>query len=240
MAKKSGPFAATTLEPKMASFLSHFKADRDFPDDRWSFVTEKPVLREFVAFYAPFDEDFHKYKLPRKPYPLEPSCPTCREQSSEVSVFIFEKDEAAEELQENAWRFIAANFEEVESELKQKLLAVHKRGIELIKAEIADGGPYGDHWAFIKSKIPEPSRSIECFFKLVGVSLASSGPDDHAYVGFEFQSAWDKDHGLQIIMHKDKVHCSAGMTELIFPGKDIEAAIRAIQSYELDACDRKL
>lgn len=224
----------------MASFLSQFKPDREFPEERWSFVTEKSVLQDFVALYAPFDEDFHNYKLPRKPYPLEPSCPTCREATGELSVFIFERDEATEELQENAWRFIEANSAAVESQLKQKLLAVHKRGIELIEEEIADGGPYERHWAFIQSKIPESATSIECFFKLVCVSLASIGPDDHAYVGFEFQSAWDKDHGLQIIMHKDKVHCSAGMTELIFPGKDIEAAIRAIQSYELDACDHKL
>lgn len=224
----------------MASFQSQFKPDREFPDERWSFVTEKPVLRDFVALYAPFDEEFHKYKLPRKPYPLEPSCPTCREASSELSVFIFERDGAAEEFQENAWRFIEANSAAVESQLKQKLLAVHKRGIELIKDEIADGGPYTDHWSFIQSKIPDSAASIECFFKLVGVSLASNGPDHHAYVGFEFQSAWDKDHGLQILMHKDKVLCAAGMTELISPGKDIEAAIRAIQSYELDACDHKL
>ncbi len=224
----------------MASFLSQFKPDREFPDERWYFTAPKTVLRDFVALYAPFDEDFHKYKLPRKPYPLEPSCPTCREATGELSVFIFEKDEAAEESQENAWGFIEANSAAVERNLKQKLLAVHKRGIELIKEEIADGGPYGAHWAFIQSKIPEFARSIECFFKLVGVSLASIGPDDHAYVGFEFQSAWDKDHGLQILMHKDKVLCAAGMTELISPGKDIEAAIRAIQSYEFDACDHKL
>jgi hypothetical protein len=40
---------------------------------------------------------------------------------------------------------------------------------------------------------------------LSALHIMDSDKDDFAYVGFEFNCDWDKEHGIGIMMHKDKV-----------------------------------
>ena len=47
------------------------------------------------------------------------------------------------------------------------------------------------------------------------ISLAKTGHDVLSYIGVEFQSGWDQDYGLEIVMQKDRGHAAAGMIELM-------------------------
>ena len=224
----------------MSDFLKQFKPDKEFPDDRWFFTAPKPFLKDFISEYAVFDEDFHTYKLPKKSYPIEPSGVDSRVVDPNVPVFIFDKNPDATELRQNAWEFIIANAEAIEEKLIAKLASVQTQGLALLKEELEDGGPYEVHWKMIQSKIPNTETAIGKFFKLVSIVLDASGLEDHAFVGFEFQTSWDKDHGLEIVMHKDRVLAKAGMTELVSGyGSTIEG-IKGTQQHDLEPGDHKL
>lgn len=225
----------------MGEFLDQFVADPEFPDVRWIWWTTKPVLIDFVSECAPFDEEFTDYKVKKgRQYPLEPSCPSCKVQDSVLGVFVFERSSDCEVLQENAWSFLRDHSNEIEVKLLEKLTIIQRQAIELLEEEIADGGPYASHWAKICAEIPDPHVALNRFYKLVGITLAGTGLADHAFVGFEFQTAWDKDHGLEIVMHKDRILAKGGMTELISGYGSVIDGIRATQGYELDTCDYKL
>jgi hypothetical protein len=225
----------------MSEFLAQFRPDPEFPEDRWVWWTSKPVLVNYVSEFAPFDDQFQNYKIPKKrPYPLEPSCTWCSVADFEVAVFIFENDLEAVSSQQRAWDYLVANAALVEHKLAQKLTFIQRQCLDQLAQEIAEGGPYADQWEIIRSKVPSPETDLNRFYKLVGITLASSGLDNLAFVGFEFQTAWDKDHGLEIVMHKDRVLAKAGMTELISGYGSVLDGIKGTQAFELDPCDFKL
>lgn len=224
----------------MSDFLKQFKPDNEFPDERWYFTAPKPFLKDFVAEYAVFDEDFHTYKLPIASYPVEPSGVDARVGDANVPVFVFDQSPEATGLRQNAWDFLLANAQAIEVKLLAKLASVQAQGLALLMEELEDGGPYGAHWNLIQSKIPNAETAIDKFFKLVAIVLDGSGLEDHAFVGFEFQTSWDKDHGLEIVMHKDRVLARAGMTELLSGFGSSIAGIKATQEFDLAPGDFRL
>lgn len=196
-------------------------------------LTTKPVLINAIAEYAPFDEEFHTYKLGRaNPYPLEPSCPSCRVVDDQVAVFTFERNAAKIDKQEKAWEYLLENASVIESALRRRLVSVQAASISQMDEELADGGPFQEHWDMIQRAIPNPTTNIDRFFKLVGICLATTGLDECGFVGFEFQTAWDKDHGLEILMHKDRVITMGGMTELMNTEGSMIERIKATQQYD--------
>ena len=51
-------------------------------------------------------------------------------------------------------------------------------------------------------------RSPDDFKRLMGLGIVHVLPvwkDDFAYIGFEFGCSWDNEHGLGVMMHKDRV-----------------------------------
>jgi hypothetical protein len=219
----------------MSDFLARFKEDPEFGDSRWMWMTKKPVLVNAIAEFALFDEEFHTYKLGKaQPYPLEPSCASCRVADDQVAVFTFEQDASNSKAQENAWEYLVENASTIEVALRRKLVSIQANCIVQMEEELADGAPYQDHWDMIQRAIPNPATEIDRFYKLVGITLATTGLDECGFVGFEFQTAWDKDHGLEILMHKDRVIAMGGMTELMVTDGSMIERIKAVQQYEPD------
>ncbi|HLO99902.1 MAG TPA: hypothetical protein VK171_15005 [Fimbriimonas sp.] len=226
----------------MSEFYARFSPDPEFPDERMMWVTDKPVLKDFVAEFAVYDPDFLSYRLPKgKPYPLEPSGTAAHIASDEVGVFLFEWSDEAAALQQAGWEYLIANAGVVDSALKQKLRSIQAKCLALHEEEIEGAGFLVKHWAKIQAQLRSGAEeAIDQFYKLVGISLAASGLDESCWIGFEFQTAWDKDHGLEVVVHKDKVYAAGGMTELLSPNFPVADSIRSVQEYELDPGDCKL
>lgn len=220
----------------MGSFLDRFQPVPEFEDERWFFEAPKPFFKDACVQFAPYDPAFHKSKLGRhKPYLFDPSCPTALTPSEDLAVVIFEKLESAEELQKNGWEYLLANSEKVELRLRAKLEAIQKANVEMfVQEEMPGSRALANHWRRIVEAVPEPESAVDKFFKLVGISLAASGIGECCFVGFEFLSAWDQDHGLEIVMHKNRLLASGGMTELMSPHGSIVERIKACQEYEED------
>jgi hypothetical protein len=93
------------------------------------------------------------------------------------------------------------------------------------------------YWKEIERRVPvDESSAIDHLFKLVGIGLAGSGLDECGFSSFEFQAGWDRDHGLGVLIHRDRVLAAGGMGELIY-GPGIVEGARVVQSYDLDEGD---
>ena len=143
--------------------------------------------------------------------------------------------------QERAWEFLTANAAAIEIALRRKLYAWHKKQMAQHREEDLPHSPeYQNYWKKIEKQVSfEEPLAIDQLFKLVRVGLADSGLDECGYSAFEFQTGWDRDHGLGVLMHRDRVLAAGGMGELIY-GTDLAAGARTVQSYDLDDGDFSL
>jgi hypothetical protein len=224
----------------MSQFLSHFQPDPEV-DGRRLWRTPKPLLTGPVVAVAPPYPDYPKLKLSKSRGPSsDPSCPSARDPSADIEVALYaDNGNGLGVLQERAWDFILSDSVAVEGALRHKLFAWHvKQMAQFLEEDLPDAPPeYQKYWTLVGRQVAlkEPS-AVNHLFKLVGIGLADSGLDDCAFSSFEFQTGWDRDHGLGVLMHRDRVLAAGGMGELIL-GPDVLAGARVVQSYDLDDGD---
>jgi hypothetical protein len=140
--------------------------------------------------------------------------------------------------QERAWNHILANVQAIEAALRRKLFSWHLKQMAQHRDEDLPHVPaLQKYWKVIQKQVPleEPS-AVDKLFKLVGIGLADSGLDECGFSSFEFQTGWDRDHGLGVVLHRDRVLAVGGTTELI-GSRNLVADVRDVQSYDLDEGD---
>jgi hypothetical protein len=220
----------------MSAFLDQFQPDPDL-DGRLVWRTAKPLLRDAVVAVAPPYPDYPKLKVTKTRGPTcDPGCPSARDQGADIQVSLYaESGNGYGSLQERAWEFILAHPAAIEAALRRKLLAWHGKQMARYREEDLQGAPkeYQKYWAVAEKKVAlEEPTAVDHLFKLVGVGLTDSGMDDCGFSSFEFQTGWDRDHGLGILMHRDRVLAAGGMGEMIY-GSEVLAGARAVQAYDL-------
>ncbi|WP_309723198.1 hypothetical protein [Armatimonas sp.] len=224
----------------MSAFLDQFQLDPEFDGHRlWS--TDKPLLRNAVVAVAPYYPEYPKLKKPREAS-SDPSCPSARLPSTDVAVVMYSQSgNSYGSFQERAWDYILAHAPTIEIALRRKLFAWHLKRLAQFRDEDLPHVPeYQKYWTVIAQQVAvEEPAAVDQFFKLVGIGLTDSGLDDHGFSSFEFQTGWDRDHGLGIVMHRDKVLAAGGMTELIY-GSEVAEGVKIVQAYDLDTDDFSL
>lgn len=227
----------------MNAFQENFLPDPESDGLRRLWRTAKPLFRDAVVAVAPPYPEYPKLKVAKTRGPSsDPSCPSARFASSEVEVASYSAEgNGFGEFQERAWAFIVANAAAIETALRRKLFAWHKKQLAQFRDEdLPNVKTLLKHWKEIERQVPvdDPS-AIDHLFKLIAIGLADSGLDECGFSSFEFQTGWDRDHGLGVLMHKDRVLAAGGMTELI-GGPGILDGARIVQSYDLDDGDDSL
>ena len=225
----------------MGAFQDNFRPDPESDGSRRLWRTAKPLLRDAVVAVAPPYPEYPKLKVAKARGPsTDPSCPSARVASPEVEVAMYaDSGNGFGGLQERAWDFILANAAAIEAALRRKLFAWHRKQLAQFRDEDlphvqgvarSTGRRSSGRWP-----VEEPS-AMDHLFKLVGIGLADSGLDECGFSSFEFQTGWDRDHGLGVLMHRDRVLAAGGMAELIC-GPGIVEGARVVQSYDLDDGD---
>src|SRR5215213_9523718 len=224
----------------MTTFQDNFQPDPESDGSRRLWRTAKPLFRGAVVAVAPPYPEYPKLKVAKARGPsTDPSCPSARVASSEVEVAMYAgSGNGFGSLQERAWDFILANAAVIETALRRKLFAWHKKQLAQFRDEdLPHVKPLQKYWKEIERRVlvEEPS-AIDHLFKLVAIGLAGSGLDDCGFSSFEFQTGWDRDHGLGVLMHQDRVLAAGGMGELI-GGPGVLAGAKSVQSYDRDKGD---
>jgi hypothetical protein len=227
----------------MSAFHDNFQPDPESPEDRRLWRTAKPLLRDAVVTYAPPYPDYPRLKVSKSEGGSgDPGSPSARVPSGEIEVATYSQTNAFGDLQERAWRYILENLEGVEAALRRKLFAKHmKSRAEFVEEYLPEDKDIQKYWKEIEGKLKwDDVSAIDHLYRLVGIGLADSGLDECGFSSFEFQSGWDRDHGIGIVMHKDRVLAADGMTELISGGGSIVDAVKYVQTYDLDDGDLSL
>lgn len=226
----------------MSSFFDQFTPDPEF-DGRLLWRTEKPLLNASVVAFAPPYPEYPKLKLSKKRGPTaDPSCPSARTTSSDLEVAMYDAGgNGFGATQQKAWEYIVAHAGKIELALRRKLLAWHLKHLNQFRdEELPESKPHQKYWKVIEASVTlEDASAIDSLFKLVGIGLADTGLDKSGFCSFEFQTGWDRDHGLGIVMHRNRVIAAGGMGELI-SSPDLLATLKAVQAYDFDKGDFKL
>ncbi|MEO1529541.1 MAG: hypothetical protein AAFX06_29305 [Planctomycetota bacterium] len=237
--------AFTQLTELMGDFFSRFTPDPD-PDMasvRRMMVADKPVLRNAVVAFAPPYPQYPKLKRgASRPASGDPSCPSARDVSDEILIRLCSnKANSSSDCQEIAWRFITGNASRIESMLRRKLFAQHQKSLgEFLEGMIPDDRETQSYWKKIESKIDwHDSSAVDHLYKLVGIELLDHGLDECGFSSFEFQSGWDRDHGVSILTHRNNTLAAAGMGEFTV-GRDLATSAGLIQTYDFDKGDLPL
>lgn len=224
----------------MSAFLDHFTPDPKLVGFRQFWRTTKPLFPTAVVAVAPPYPEYPKLKVSKVHGPSgDPGCPSARDASSDLEVTLYAAaGNGFGDIQERAWEYILANPAAIEAALRRKLFAWHgKRMAQHRDEDLPHVKALQKYWKEVERRVPvEEPAAVDHLFKLVGVGLADSGPDECGFSSFEFQTGWDRDHGLGVVMHKDRVLAAGGTTELI-GSRGIVDAVRYVQSYDLDAGD---
>lgn len=227
----------------MSAFLDHFLPDQELIGFRQFWRTSKPLLLDAVVAFAPPYPDYPKLKVSKKLGPSgDPGCPSARDLSSEIQVTMYNaSDNGFGDTQERAWDYILAHASAIEPVLRRKLFAWHrKRMAQHCEEDLPHVPALQKYWKQVQQHVQlEELSAVDKLFKLVGIGLADTGLDECGFSSFEFQTGWDRDHGLGIVMHRDRVLAAGGTTELI-GSRGIVDALRYVQTYDLDDGDFRL
>jgi hypothetical protein len=224
----------------VSAFLDNFQPDHELNGFRQFWRTSKPLLQKMVVAVAPPYPEYPKLKVSKKLGPSgDPGCPSARDVSSEIEVTMYNAGgNGFGDIQERAWLFILAHASDIEAALRRKLFAWHgKRLAQHCDEDLPHVPALQKYWKVVQQQVQlqEPS-AVDQLFKLVGIGLADRGLDECGFSSFEFQTGWDRDHGLGVVMHRDRVLALGGTTELI-GSRGIVDAIRHVQTYDLDDGD---
>lgn len=227
----------------MSVFLDNFKPDPELIGFRQFGRAAKPLLSGAVVAVAPPYPEYPKLKIGRNSgASADPGCPSARDAGSEVEVVLYNAaGNGFGTLHERAWEYILAHAPAIEVALRRKLFAWHgKRMAQHREEDLPHVKSLQAYWKEIEKRVPlEAPAAVDHLFKLVGVGLADSGLDECGFSSFEFQTGWDRDHGLGVVMHKDRVLAVGGTTELI-GSRGIVASVRDVQAYDFDEGDFRL
>lgn len=227
----------------MKAFVTNFQPDPEMPDIRRIWRTAKPLLQDAVVAYAPYYPEYAKLKVSKSRGPTtDPGCPSARNVGADIDLVMYSYTNTFGDQQERAWNYILKHRQLVEASLRRKLFARHSK---FLKQFLEDNLPKAKHlqkcWKKIASQVlwNDPS-AVDQLFKLVAIGLADSGLDDCGFSSFEFQTGWDRDHGIGILMHKSSVLAAGGMTELVGSSHNILQDIKSVQAYDIDEGDLSL
>lgn len=194
-----------------------------------------PLLKGFRVPFSIYDPTFHKRKITKDPAFLDPCCSSCREPSEVVVLCVYTEDESYQSTLDE----VLQKTDLIEAALKTKLLAIQQR---MLQHHFEDNLPgmkaWQKRWEFILSTLDgPPEEAISSMYKLTGLVIRHSLPENEWAVGYQFQTAWDMDHGLEIVMCGDRVLTSGGMMELTSTEGSVFEKARINQTYEQDPGD---
>jgi hypothetical protein len=228
----------------MARFFDGFTADPECAERSLPWLTSKPLFHDAIVAYAPPYPEYSKLKISRLTgAPSDPGSPKARLHSTTVEVIAYSTESnGSKSAQEQAWEFLVTHSSEIEASLRRKLFAYHRKSLtQFLDEYLPDSKPMQKYWKEIEQNVSvHDATAVNQLFRLAQIGLADTGLDECGYCSFEFQTGWDRDHGLGIIMHKTNVLASGGMGELIYNPQHILSAVKSVQSYDFDEGDLRL
>lgn len=127
--------------------------------------------------------------------------PTTSDESAEEVISLYvnrETDQTAPSLQQTeAYHFLMSHQEQIRDSILERLLTDYDQMSETYEYEPEEAA---------KWMPPVESRSdFEPLISLLAVVIHQVHKDGMAYIGFEFECTWDDEHGVGVMMHRQRI-----------------------------------
>ncbi|MDX1930760.1 MAG: hypothetical protein SFV81_29825 [Pirellulaceae bacterium] len=228
----------------MSTFKPNLQRDPECPNRSLPSIVPKPIFKNAIVEFAPPYPDYPKSKFKRSlGSPNDPSSASAKSPDSNIDVVLyFSGANVDSKPQESAWDFLQNNTSVIESNLRRKLFSYHTKSLtKFLDEYLPDSKVIQRYWKQIEGDVPiHEAIAIDRLFKLVRIGIADTGLDECGFCSYEFQTGWDHDHGLSVMMHKSHVLAAGAMEELICAPEHILSAVQNVQGYDFDEGDYRV
>lgn len=178
----------------MTSLAEEFSQSANDPDE---------LNAEFIRPLMVEANVSHVFRQDGLCYPADPQYQ--RKRSNSVAVTAHSATGQLDSQHELAWKYIVDASDIVEFQLRSALWAECKKNFDEFIAEIELDDPECE-WESMKNITDWSSESsLDRQVYLYHISLLDSSEHNVAHVVFTFDIGWDDEHGLCVVMHKDRV-----------------------------------
>ena len=154
------------------------------------------------------EEEFKKIKEFRETGLYSSATPI--DSNGYIGIYVQEYDfDKPQGFQKNAINYFYENQEKLLNSFCNGIIEHYPKLMEIYSIE-----EYDEEYGF-----PE-LKSIEDVKKIIGIGnihILDDQKDDYSYLGFECGCPWDEEHGLGVIMHKERV-IDVGAADISFSG----------------------
>jgi hypothetical protein len=85
--------------------------------------------------------------------------------------------------------------------------------------------------AFIKKHKLETPVGLKKQIEWFGLTLYDHGWDSVGFITMDFRCGWDEEHGVSILMHRDKIIADSGLADFSSRGDSVIEHAKCIQSF---------
>ncbi len=209
----------------MSSFRDSFEQDADHPD--WYHAhADRPVMQTASVRFSLWGDG-------------ECAAEDDRECDEVILITAYcESENGVSSPHEEAWKYIKANTPTIEKELRRKLWAICCENFEEFSESLE---PDDADWAAIENAANwKDASSLDVQVELTGISLFGHGFDEAGFCTFDFDIGWDEEHGLCILMHKDKVLAASCAADFTGRGSSILGHAKCIQEFAFTEGDYRI
>lgn len=209
----------------MISFLDNFKADEW--DDRIVWVTNTPV---FVDAQMTYEFNSLRRVMTKNPR---------RRSSAMVEVYAHNQlENGYQKYQEIAWKYINTHVTSIERAVTNKLWS---RCLDNFKSCLIYVSDTDKTWNAIRDQEKWNERSVlQKQISLTEISLFDTDIDGHGLFTLDFAVGWDEEHGVSVLMHRNKVIATSSLADFTCRGDSLLSHAKCIQQFDFSEGDLRL
>ena len=189
--------------------------DLDYP---WFEAAISRLIFKDCSVQIVFTEDYFDDYDADQPEPLESTAP--------LTAFV-EVTGKLNEFHERAYNHFIQNTSAYENRLRDYLFAKTQ---QILSAAIA----FADTPKlrnFIKEHALDTPAGLNKQIEWYGLTLFDHGWDGIGFITMDFKCGWDEEHGLSILMHRDKIIAESGLADFGNRGDSVIEHAKCIQSF---------
>ncbi|WDQ14943.1 DUF6985 domain-containing protein [Rhodopirellula sp. P2] len=209
----------------MSEFFENFKFD-EF-DDPIPWVTSSPVFIDAELTYE-FDSLRGCVKRNQR-----------RRRNATVEVYAHnELENGYQEFQQAAWGDLSTYATSVETAVAEKLWPICRENFTTCIASLET---HEKTWSAIRSREQWDDKSVLLKqIALTGISLFDTEIAGHGIFSLDFAVGWDEEHGVSLLMVRDKVIAKSGLADFICRGESLLDHAKYIQNYDFTQGDLRI
>lgn len=162
-----------------------------------------------------------------------------RRRNTVVEVYAHNQlDNAFHKYQELAWKYLTTRVTSIERAVTKKHWPTC---LENFKARLSAIPDTDKTWKAIRGKEAWDDKSVlKKQISITSISLCDTEIDGHGVITLDFEVGWDEEHGVSILMCRNKVIAASGSADFTGRGKSLLGHAKCIQDFSYSEGDLRI